>query len=102
MVRRSFVAVAAALALNVATAAAQTGAEPIDCTGPAGEAEPGTPAWHEREAENAYCATQRNLDTHSNPLYHAAQLSRPPSRATTAMDPMREPTLLDGERFRFD
>jgi hypothetical protein len=92
---------AATLSIQGAAAPAQTGFEAVDCTGPAAVAEPGTHAWHQREAENAYCATQRNLDTHSNPLYHAAQARRPPSRATTAMDPMREPTLL-GERFRFD
>ena len=89
------------VALAAAPAAgAQSAVEPVDCTGPAPEAEPGTPAWDQREAENAYCATQRNLDTHSNPLYFAAQASRPPSRATTAMDPLREPTLLAGKRFR--
>ena len=94
---------AAALWINVAPpAGAQTGIEPVDCTGPAPVAEPGTPAWHQREAENAYCATQRNLDTHTNPLYFAAQASRPANRATTAMDPLREPTLHDGKRFRFD
>jgi hypothetical protein len=85
-------AAAAALSVNVTAARAQTGIEPVDCVGPAPAADPGTPAWHQREAENAYCATQRNLDTHTNPLYFAAQASRPPSRATTAMDPMREPT----------
>ena len=89
-----------------ATAAALAAAEParaaVDCTGPARDAEPGTAAWHQREAENAYCATQREVDAHSNPLYHLAQANRPPSRATTAMDPMREPTLLAGSRFRFD
>ena len=85
-----------------AVAGAQSGIEPVDCTGPAPEAKPGTPAWHQRELDNAYCATQRELDAHSNPLYTAAQANRPPSRAATAMDPMREPTLLDGQRFRFD
>ena len=91
-------------ALTGAPAAnAQSVVEPIDCTGPARAAEPGTPAWHAREIENAYCATQRNLDTHSNPLYFAALASAPlPARATTASDPMREPTRLAGKRFRFD
>jgi dienelactone hydrolase len=84
------------------SALGQSGAEPVDCTGPARAAEAGTPAWHQREAENAWCATQRNADVESNPLYFAAQASRPPNRAATAMDPMREPTLHDGKRFRFD
>jgi dienelactone hydrolase len=91
-----------AAALAPAHAAAQSPAEPVDCTGPAPAAEPGTGAWHQREAENAYCATQRNLDTKTNPLYAAANLQRPPARATTAMDPLREPTLHAGTRFRFD
>ena len=85
-----------------APAVAQSLAEPIDCTGPPPDAEPGTRAWHEREAQNAWCATQRNVDTHTNPLYFAAQANRPQNRMTTAMDPMREPTLLAPERFRFD
>jgi dienelactone hydrolase len=84
-------------------ARAQSGAEPVDCTGPTADARPGTADWHRREAENAYCATQRNLDTHSNPLYLAALGDRPlPARSTTAGDPLREPTRLDGHRFRFD
>ena len=91
------------VALAVAPAArAQSAVEPVDCAGPAGEAEPGTPAWDQREAENAYCATQREVDAHSNPLYFAAQASRPPQRAAVAMDPLREPTTLAGKRFRFD
>jgi dienelactone hydrolase len=98
---RTLALTAASLAL-VPAVNAQSGAEPVDCTGPARAAEPGTAAWHQREAENAYCATQRNLDTESNPLYFAAQANRPPSRAVTAMDPMREPTLHAGKRFRFD
>ncbi len=104
MVKRSLAAVvgAAALSVNVAAAGAQSGIEPVDCAGPAPAAEPGTPAWYQRELDNAYCATQRELDAHSNPLYTAAQANRPANRATTAMDPMREPTLLAGTRFRFD
>ncbi len=95
-----------ALALTVLgapSAAAQSVVEPVDCAGPARNAQPGTLAWHQREIENAYCATQRNLDTHSNPLYFTALASTPlPARATTAADPMREPTRLAGKRFRFD
>ena len=95
--------IAAALALAVAPAAsAQSLAEPVDCVGPAPDAAPGTAGWHQRELENAFCATQRELDVHSNPLYSAAQANRPPDRLTTAMDPMREPTLYAGKRFRFD
>ena len=83
-------------------ASAQALAEPVDCTGPAPQAQPGTPAWDQREAENAWCATQREFDVHTNPLYLAAQAERAENRRTTAMDPMREPTLHDGKRFRFE
>jgi dienelactone hydrolase len=100
--RRSLLCLIAAAALVPASAGAQSLAEPVDCAGAARPAQPGTEAWHVREAENAYCATQRNLDTKSNPLYLAANARRPPNRATTAMDPLREPTLHAGRRFRFD
>ena len=92
---------AAVLALALAApAAAQT--EP-DCTGPAGDPAPGTPEWDRRERDNEYCATQRNADTGSNPLYQAALAEpRPSSRATAPMDPFREPTRWDGSRFRFE
>jgi dienelactone hydrolase len=76
--------------------------EPIDCTGPAGEASPGTAAWEQREAENVWCATQRNLDTATNPAYHAAFATRPQPTRTLAMDPLREPLRWDGARFRFE
>ena len=95
-------ALGAASLAAVPAATAQSVVEPVDCTGSARVAEPGTSVWHQREAENAWCATQRNFDTLSNPLYFAAQASRPPQRAATAMDPMREPTLHAGSRFRFD
>ena len=100
-IRRGSLAVVL-VAMLAPTAAAQSFVEPIDCAGAARVAQPGTAAWHVREAENAWCATQRELDVHTNPLYHAGQASRPPNRLVTAMDPMREPTLHAGRRFRFD
>jgi hypothetical protein len=30
-----------------------------DCVGPAGDPQPGTPEWQQREAVNAYCGEQR-------------------------------------------
>src|SRR5688500_15276977 len=100
--RRLLLCLVGAAMIAPASAGAQSIAEPVDCTGPARAAQPGSDAWHQREAENAYCATQRNRDTKSSPLYLAANAQRPPSRATTAMDPLREPTLHAGRRFRFD
>jgi dienelactone hydrolase len=70
-----------------------------DCAGPAGDPEPGTLAWEQREAENAYCATQRNLDLAANPAYYQALATQ---TRLVAMDPMREPLDWDGKRFRFE
>src|SRR5687768_14444140 len=75
----------------------------VDCTGPAPDAQPGTPAWFEREAENAFCATQRNLDTHTNPAYAGSLiLDQAAAGRVAGMDPAREPTKHDGTRFRFE
>ena len=92
---------AGVLALALAgPAAAQV--EP-DCTGPAGDPAPGTAEWDRREQDHEYCATQRNADTAANPAYQAALAEpRPASRATSPMDPFREPTRWDGSRFRFE
>jgi dienelactone hydrolase len=83
--------------LLAGTARGQTG-EP-DCAGPALDPEPGTPAWEQREAENAYCATQRNVDTAANPAYYQALATQ---TRMVAMDPMREPLNWHGSRFRFE
>ncbi|MEA2274005.1 MAG: hypothetical protein QOI98_2713 [Solirubrobacteraceae bacterium] len=89
--------------LLTAALAAGAAAEPIDCTGPAPDAQPGTAAWHQREVENAYCATQRVIDTNTNPAYFAAiATTQGTARPLTGMDPAREPTALAGSRFRFD
>jgi dienelactone hydrolase len=94
------VACAALLALAAPTARGQ--GEP-DCAGPAGDPAPGTTDWDRREADNEYCATQRNKDTASNPAYQAALLQpRNQSRSANGMDPFREPLLWDGSRFRFE
>ncbi len=88
----------AVLVLSIAGSAHGQAPEP-DCAGPAGDPEPGTPAWEQREAENAYCATQRNLDTSTNPAYYEALAAQ---TRIVAMDPMREPLDWDGSRFRFE
>ena len=93
-------ACATLLALAVAPAA-HAQVEP-DCAAPSGDPTPGTPEWDRREADNEYCATQRNKDHASNPAYQAALLQpRSPSRSANGMDPFREPLLWDGSRFRF-
>lgn len=94
---------AALVAACLALAPAATAQPEPDCTGPAGDPQPGTQEWDRREADNEYCATQRNADTGSNPAYQAA-LAQPrnQSRAMNGMDPFREPLLWDGSRFRFE
>jgi dienelactone hydrolase len=102
LIRGAATAVAAAAALALVTPAPSLGqisAVP-DCTGPTGDPAPGTAEWERREADNAYCATQRNLDTAANPVYHEALATRPVPTRTLFMDPFREPTLWSGSRFR--
>jgi dienelactone hydrolase len=95
---------AAALAAAwLALAPAAAGQPEPDCAGPAGDPPPGTSEWDRREAENEYCATQRNADTAGNPAYQAALLQpRDQSRSMNGMDPFREPLLWNGVRFRFE
>jgi dienelactone hydrolase len=78
--------------------AAAQGGEP-DCTGPAGNPDPGTAEWERRENDNVYCAGQRNSDHASNPAYQQALLMR---GDTTAIDPYRDPELHQGSRFRYE
>ena len=89
------------LALLMAAPAASGQTEP-ECTGPAGDPAPGTPAWDRREDDNVYCATQRNADTGSNPAYQQALAEPAYVQRNTLMDPFREPTLWNGSRFRFE
>src|SRR4051812_434537 len=96
----SAVLVAALLALPSPAAGAP--GEP-DCVGPAGDPQPGTPQWQQREADNAYCGEQRAYDTASNPLFAAgwAQMqARHPGEDFRA-DPFRDPLVLNGSRFRY-
>jgi dienelactone hydrolase len=95
--------IAAALAAALLAAAPAAAQPAADCTGPPGEPAPGTPEWDQREQDNAYCASERNADTASNPAYQAALAEpRPQSRATAPMDPFREPTRWHESRFRFE
>ena len=101
--RRAAIAALGSACLALAPAAPATGQAEPDCTGPAGDPAPGSPEWDRREADNEYCATQRNEDTASNPAYQAALAQpRDQSRSMNGMDPFREPLLWDGSRFRFE
>lgn len=67
---------------------------PLDCDGPAPEAEPGTAEWLLRDATNLFCAQQRHLDK----ALHTV-ITTPPENALA--DGYRRPALHDGRRFRF-
>lgn len=44
----------------------------VDCQAPAGEAEPGSPEWTQRDTANMLCATERLDDMFANPAFLAA------------------------------
>ena len=102
----SFARVAATLVtitcLTLAAPAGAHGAAP-DCQGPAGDPQPGTAEWRERDANNVFCGAQRHLDQAQHPNNAA-----PVSGAMYGLAPMsltdayREPSRHDGKRFRFD
>jgi hypothetical protein len=56
--RSAAVSLALAVVAGLVPAAAAA-PDPIDCAGPAGEAAPGTAAWHARELREAWCGEQR-------------------------------------------
>ena len=92
----------AVVALLVPSTAAHA-AGVVDCTGPAGDPAPGTPEWFARELREASCGEQRAQDTASNPLFGAAGLQNVARDGGTVYqgDPFRDPSALDGRRFRF-
>ena len=69
-----------------------------DCDGPPAAAQPGTPEWDQREADNETCGSQRSADTSANPLFGAAAAANGP----TPEDPFRDPAALSGHRFRWE
>src|SRR3954453_3271275 len=90
------------LALGTASGAAAAPGEP-DCTGPAGDPQPGTPAWHQREADSAYCGEQRPADTAANPAYAAAKAELYAREGREVQeDPFRDPALWHGILFRYE
>lgn len=96
----SLVALAGAclcLAAGPAAAVAQ------DCVGPAPDAEPGTPAWEQRETANVACGSQRSSDLAANPVYQRALAEQAASgRPSRLQDPLRAPERHAGTRFRYD
>jgi dienelactone hydrolase len=73
----------------------------VDCTGPAGDPPPGTPAWHAREDREAACGEQRASDTAANPAFQAAGAEMTARNGQVIpQDPFRDPAKLAGTRFR--
>jgi dienelactone hydrolase len=86
----------------LAPAGAAAQGEP-DCDGPPPAAEPGTPEWDQREADNESCGSQRSRDTSNNPAYAAASAALQAQHGgPVAEDPFRDPAALNGQRFRWE
>ena len=99
------------LALGLAApAAAQLAPVPFpneDCYAPAGDPEPGTADWGERDAKNMLCAGLRNRDQIESPAYGHASITQFPglhleALAEQAQDPTNPrggiTTLVPGSR----
>src|SRR5205085_1780327 len=98
---RLLAAALAAAALLVPAGAHAAGTP--DCDGAPPAAQPNTPEWNQREAENVFCGTQRSQDAQSNPAYNAAALQLQAEHGgPIAEDPFRDPAHLNGKRFRFE
>ena len=94
---------AAVFAAVVTVPSAAPAADAVDCVGPAGDAAPGTAAWHARELREAYCGEQRASDTAANPLFQAASAQNGARDGAPYFgDPFRDPTALNGKRFRYE
>jgi dienelactone hydrolase len=90
-----------ALTLGV-LALAPASASGADCEGPAGNPEPGSLAWQQREADNVYCGGQRFLDTSANPAFLAAQAENLARTGQEDLeDPFRDPWRGEDRRFRY-
>src|SRR4051812_5402931 len=79
------------------------GAGPGDCVGDPGDPAAGTPAWFSRELNEVPCGEQRASDTASNPLFAATGAQNLARDGGTVYegDPFRDPTALNGVRFRY-
>jgi dienelactone hydrolase len=92
----------AAVAIALAAPAHAAPGEP-DCDGPPAAAQPGTPQWDQREADNVFCGSVRSADATSNPAYQAAAAQvQERHGGAVPEDPFRDPDALAGHRFRFE
>src|SRR3954469_8072543 len=75
---------------------------PFDCTGPASDPAPDTPAWHAREQANDWCGEQRAYDTSTNPLFGTGSaLTFFGSAGQKLEDPYRDPAKWSQSRGRY-
>ncbi len=89
-----------AAALPASVPAQTTG--PVDCEGPAIDAEPGTEQWFARDADNIFCARQRHDDQALHPVTPLPSSGEMFGVAPMSLtDAYREPSRHEGERFRF-
>ena len=102
---RRALTIAASLATLVVLAVAPAGADTPgtpDCTGPAGDPQPGTAAWRQREADSAYCGEQRAYDIAANPAYARAKAELYARTGREVQeDAFRDPPLWQEQRFRY-
>lgn len=82
---------AASLCLGLASAPAAFGQTP-DCAGPAGDPQPSTPEWDQRDQDNQYCAEERHADHAQHPVL----------APVAPNDQYRAPGRHDGVRFRYE
>ena len=66
-------------------------AQTRDCAGPAGDPEPGTPEWDQRDRDNQYCAEERHADHAQHPVL----------APVAPFDQYRVPARHDDVRFRY-
>ena len=81
--------------------AASVDVSPIDCLGPAPDAEPGTNEWTVRDRQNIYCALERLADTAQHPAGGFTARPRADTRSAIPFDEYTVPERHDGSRFRF-
>ncbi len=89
-------AVVAAAATGIGSAEPVLGVDPA-CYAPAGDPEPGTPEWLQRDAVNQYCATLRPRDQAASPAFGFGNLGQGAALyADQAVDQLSRPTDPSG------
>src|SRR5687768_17009506 len=101
---RSIVVLVAFLAAGAMPAASWAQGEgPVDCVGPAGDPEPGTAEWDERDENNVFCAKERHADQTQHPVSPLPDSTEMFGVAPMSLtDAYRVPSRHDDKRFRFD